>query len=138
MNALEQWKAKYYPTPAADATPRNAAAHSLMKWEGLRPAVLQEFGIKHRGVTLLTDDSEFTLTSSTCALCAKFDNDKRLTGNEQCAKCPLAIVRGGVPCTVPMKYEGCSPWGLMVNTGNPEPMIVWLKQAVQYSEENIK
>lgn len=139
MNALEQWKAKYYPTPAADATPRNAAAHSLMKWEGLRPAVLQEFGIKHRGATLLAGNDEFMLTSSTCALCAKFvDNDERLAWNELCAKCPLAIVRGGVPCTAPMEYEGCSPWGLMVNMGNPEPMIVWLKQAVQYSEENIK
>ena len=141
MNALEQWKAKYYPTPAADATPRNAAAHSLMKWEGLRPAVLQEFDIKQYGSTLLgddDDDDEFPLTSSTCALCLNFIDDESFTEDKQCAKCPLAIVRGGVPCTLSTKHEYDSPWGEMVYRNNPEPMIVWLKQAVAYSEETIE
>ena len=138
MNALEQWKAKYYPTPAADATPQHAAAHSLKKWEGLRPEVLQEFGIKQYRSTLLGGDDEFPLRSNTCALCLNFIGDESFTEDKQCAKCPLAIVRGGVPCTAGMEYECRSPWDEMVRGNNPEPMIVWLKQAVEYSKENIK
>jgi len=138
MNALDKWKAKYYPTPAADATPQHAAAHSLKKWEGLRPAVLQEFGIKQQGAILLGDDDEFSLTSSTCALCLNFIGDVTFAEDKECAECPLAIVRGGMPCIAGMEYEYRSPWDEMVCGNNPEPMIVWLKQAVKYSKENIK
>jgi hypothetical protein len=34
--SLESWKAEFYPIPADEVKKKDALAHSLRKWEGLR------------------------------------------------------------------------------------------------------
>lgn len=42
--SLAAWKAEHYPVDAANVPAEEAVAHSLRKWRGLRPRVLERFG----------------------------------------------------------------------------------------------
>ena len=134
MLTPEDWLKTYYPKPASSTTKEEAIQHSLTKWKGLRPAVLEEHGLRQSSQQLRTSrvpDSVFVIdiASTTCSLCYhyyKFDA-KQLS---ICASCPLAKARAGVPCDKLTGEELFSPWYTWVRTGNPEPMIQVLEAAL--------
>lgn len=132
MMGAKEWLATYYPAPASEVHHEQALAHSLRKWEGLRPEVLKEHGLRSNGYYLYgsgSDSSILMLGESSCTLCASFYNDH--DRETPCAACPLAIARGGVPCDELMEGEGSSPWGHFAKTQDPEYMIGWLRRALE-------
>lgn len=146
--SYKSWAETYYPEPAsclAAWNPRRwmlvrATEHSLRKWQGLRPGPLAEHGLKvitqAAGAAALWDSKQgraphLYLTGSTCALCAAVV--------DECQHCPLAQARSSdgnnaVPCDVERDDESVSPYHQFVMTGDPEPMIQWLKKTL----ENLK
>ena len=125
--SLQTWCGEFYPIPA-DAVPEtDALAHSLRKWEGLRPESLQRHGLHPIRFTSphISDSEDYlAINNTSCALCHHY-----LDGN--CNKCPLAISRGGTPCDGTAIGELRSPWNAYRYTFSPEPMIAALKMAAQ-------
>lgn len=135
-NALTRWKQAYYPVPANEVPEADALEHSLIKWQGLRKSVLDEYGLKvDEGV--LSDsnsdvDNEFSIDSSSCALCQHYLN-------RGCEGCPLFEIRGQARCDYWTDEETDEdrrpPYGEFTDQGNPEPMIRLLEQAVDEQKE---
>lgn len=128
--SYESWKAIHYPVDAnsPDALER-PITHSLRKWGGLRPAVLEAHGLHLDGeqdVYGADDEKVLEVSSTTCALCVKHCGQ-----GFGCEDCALCQVRGGVPCSKLMASEGRSPWGVYIDGGDSEPMIFWLKKAAE-------
>lgn len=121
--SLKTWREEFYPVEAADVSRRSALAHSLRKWEGMRPAALEKHGVERLGADLVHGASEFTVDSASCALCVHhlYDDD--------CTTCPLFKVRGGVRCDQSASGEEMPPYAAFIVRGDPEPMIRLLKLA---------
>lgn len=129
--SLQSWKEEFYPVEAQYASPEEAVAHSLRKWEGLRPENLQKHGLVQNGKHLEevdSEDEEYFISGDSCALCHHYAED-------ECNCCPLFKARGDVACDS-FNIEECGsdgehPFGAGVNRANPnpEPMIMWLKKA---------
>ena len=112
--SLATWKAKYYPVPADQVSEADAAAHSLAKWRGLRPAALRRHGFK-------VDDEPISIHSESCSLCCIH----KPLGWKDCGPCPL--VRKGL-----YEYFGCKKeWRLWAYNNDPEPMIAALEAVVK-------
>lgn len=149
--SLESWKAECYPIPADQTEESEAGAHSLRKWEGALPAMLEKHGVMYSGTYILAKGEEdldnFAFTSEDCSLCHHyFDADLNLSDyvgddlssyakyhQDQCRNCPLAIVRGGIPCDNRREDEDESPYH-----SSPEVMVKWLRLAVQWEKEHVK
>lgn len=131
--SLKTWKRAFYPKDAADTTPAEAVAHSLRKWEGLTAANRRKHGVTVEGVMgeLVEADGDpadgLPIDSETCALCVHYYEPSR--NILLCRGCPLAIARGGVPCTELGDGEDTSPWGEWVDSRNTGPMLRWLRKA---------
>lgn len=129
----KEWLATYYPTPADKVQHEEALAHSLRKWEGLRPEVLEAHGLYSDGWSVFERGGGLRPVirggSSSCALCERFYNHR--DRETPCAACPLAIARGGVPCDERMDDETSAPWGRYTVDKDPEPMIGWLRVALE-------
>ena len=72
------------------------------------------------------DSGTFPITGQTCALCAVYWDE--YADDNTCAKCPLAISRGGVACTDEMRGE-MSPFDIWLYYSNPAPMLHALRLA---------
>lgn len=125
--SLKTWMKEFYKTEAPLVSKRQALAHSLLKWIGLRKENLAKHGIlKPKNQHYLDDpdcNGTYYLTTSTCALCVHYYNKK-------CVDCPLALARDGVPCYDHPKHLGKSPYVQYVNGNNPEPMIALIQLAI--------
>ncbi len=121
--SLVTWKAEFYPVIAQSCPIEDAVAHSIRKWEWLRKENLEKHVLcKTFGDIIDQEGSYLAIDSSSCALCRHYD------ASDYCEECPLAIAREGMPCYVAMKEEkGVSPYYAW-STGDPEPMIMWLKK----------
>ncbi len=131
--SLETWKAEFYPVKAQAVPKERAAAHSLKKWEGLREEGLGRHGCK------LTDwegdvrermsgkGEVFRIDAGSCALCMHFRAPRR---DNDCLDCPLSKVRDEVSCDSHRPDETEPPYQLLKRVV-PEPMIGWLKKAVE-------
>ena len=123
------WLRAHYPIPAHKVAKKDAAAHSLRKWEGFLKKNLK----KHR-VFLVSDDitpalndidGEFLdIDAESCALCVYHFN-MRWETKVQCSSCPLREVLGGV-CDA--HYD--SPYIVFLNNLDPKHMIRALRKAV--------
>lgn len=118
--SLATWKRHYYPKPADETDESEAVAHSLKKWRGLLPAVLEKHELKHVGCVVRDKASNvFDVDADSCALCIHhFAGD--------CRDCPLYAALGNNPC-----YESGQPYLTFKRTGDPEPMIAALKKAAE-------
>lgn len=122
---LKTWKKIYYPVEAnVPKTDADALKHSLLKWQGLRPAAMQSHGVELNPLYALwltddTDDESLRLSSGTCALC-------QLHVHNRCTSCPLYAVRS-VACDI---LED-APWRVFVSDHDPEPMITLIEQALK-------
>lgn len=123
--SLETWKAEFYPVPADKVKKRDAVAHSLRKWIGMREENLKKHGCYAHYSSVRSDDGSFVVSGSSCSLCVLYFH----SGKEKpCRECPLAKSRGGVPCD-----EDDSPWSQWSSFskgGNPEPMIAALEKTL--------
>lgn len=134
--SLETWKAEFYPETTVKAAKRGDSAaveHSLRKWEGLRPANLERHGMvtSEFGPRIFEQKNhlmKFGVAADTCALC-------QLHYEKECCTCPLAKVRGDVPCDDETKDEVRSPWGEWTHNRNPSPMIHWLTLAKEHCDD---
>ena len=131
--SFESWLEEFYPVPARECPKEQAAAHSLKKWQGALPENLEKHDVDFWGSTLTEDDSRYiTFDSGSCSLCHHYIDKYRWT----CGTCPLYIVRGHVPCFIERVDEIAegSPFHQAEHT--VEPMIMWLKKAVEYERNN--
>ena len=130
----EMWLRRYYQTPADKVPKKEAIRHSLRKWRGLR--VIEDYGLDVSSGSLFSKDTKelvLEVGSDTCALCVHyFDGSKE----NMCQKCPLAKVRGGIPCDGLRLGEHNHPFSLWGIKHDPEPMIKWLRQALAAQEPN--
>ena len=122
--SLTAWKKKYYPVePTGDMSEREAIKHSLRKWQGLTPEILEEYELE-KGKTRIFDFGDndckcFWVDNNSCALCMIYEND--------CELCPLPRTLAG-NCTY-----GNSPYEIWAITGNAQPMIDALKRCLKKS-----
>lgn len=130
--SIETWKRQFYPVEAETAAKQGAKAatiHSIRKWEGLRPDVLEKHGVSAAGSTLADDQGSpgFAINGETCALCVAFLGRD---GND-CKRCPLYKARDKRRCDIAMiGHEVESPYCAWIDHSDPEPMIAWLGKAL--------
>ena len=128
---LKEWKLKYYSIDAFKVKKKDALAHSLKKWEGLRPSVLERYGVIMvlGGLSPKNMDADGTglyIDADSCALCTYY-----LLVHSNCTECPLARIRGGIRCDFRRPRETMSPYTNMMDDGNPLPMLRWLRKALK-------
>lgn len=127
MASAEDWIDKYYPTPASKVSFGDALEHSIRKWEGLDPKVLEEHGLESYGplicpigyntaVLLVIDDES-------CALC-------RTTPDDSCEGCVLYHSRGDKPCDVTLPEEETNPYDAFCEHSDNKPMLEALKKCL--------
>jgi hypothetical protein len=130
---LKTWKLEFYPKPANRVAKRDALAHSLRKWEGLREENLERHEVFRRGSYVWSEGVELRIDGNSCALCEHFLRVKEVM--RMCSSCPLARARGGVSCdNLRDGHERMSPWAAWANRKDPEPMIAALQKAVQEAD----
>ena len=134
---LEAWKKEFYPIPAEETKPEEALAHSLRKWEGLSVANRKRFGLTADGHDLAdSEENLFCIDASSCALCHHFYDSRVWPEEDSCKECPLAIARGGVPCTDETPTERLSPFQRWTNGENSQPMMRQLRKALALQQKS--
>lgn len=142
---VKTWISEFYPKPVKDTTPEEAVQHSLTKWEGLTPENLAKHNVRINfygtvtGQSLDDQHDDISMNGSTCALCHHFLNhDDEDMG--PCEPCLLYKARGDVACDAERDDEEVAPWYAFRSNNEslntPEPMIFWLKKAVEYQAES--
>lgn len=140
--SLVTWKAEFYPEDAcvaADKGPIEATKHSILKWQGLRKENLANQGV------WLADDMHivvdayniggFRIDATTCALCEHTEN---YTDAGDCTVCPFTLANG-YDCSGDLDdSDACDgyPYGVFLDTGDPEPMIESLECTLRYLVES--
>lgn len=126
---FEEWKKLYYPTPASKCKKKDAVAHSLRKWEGLKKTVLKKFDLQANRGTLqevmwdgYLGNIVFDVDGYTCALCLWHAGNK-------CYGCPLATALG-YPCDDDTG-DLAGPFDIFKDTGDAMPMIRALRKAMK-------
>lgn len=130
--SFQSWCKEFYPVPAERVSKRQALAHSIRKWTGLLRSNLRKHGIGPTGWwsafdTIGADDGELLVNSDSCALCIHH----HLNNNPPCRRCPLALVRDGVPCDTRRDDEDDPPYSRFLDTGDARPMLRWLRAAAR-------
>ncbi len=80
--------------------------------------------------------------AATCTLCDAYYGSDGVSSSI-CVECPLAAVRGGVPC-FKSRYGECgsdgetNPYGWFMETNDPKPMIAWLTSALSHACANLR
>lgn len=137
--SLASWKKEFFVNGMRQLTKENAAVRSLKKWQGLLPDALKKHRMmRYRTLGIVQEDSTkiFFVSSNTCSLCSVFLDS---SGSYRCGRCPLCIVRAGVPCDALLcAKESKAPFAEWVVSGDPTPMIKWLKKAVAYSKKHYR
>ena len=149
MTDFEKWKAKYYPVEASDkVSDLEALKEALLKYEGVRPEVLAEYRLYRHWrdiydmahVKVVENKAclwtKFALNGATCSLCKKHMNMNMKYGTgdfwiEACGKCPLNTLETN--CNLDK-----SPWRIMCDEGNVDPIIEKLKELIEIEEEKIE
>lgn len=127
---LTTWKAEYYPVEAERVKKRDALAHCLKKWIGLRARNLKRHGVQ-KGVMSIFDAGSGVLWIDTksCAACVHWLYHEGCS----CRTCPLYLVRG-VPCYKSNGADKPSPFDAFTRLGNPEPMIRLIRKAMRHGK----
>jgi hypothetical protein len=140
--SLASWKEEFYPEPASNfekyenttRTDEEALAHSIKKWEGMRPENLVKHGVElqQAAIRVIADDEErhilFLIDSGSCSLC-----QRHMTYGD-CNCCPLYQLRG-IRCDRRMGDESLSPYNMMVDYNDVEPMLAQLYAARDKAKE---
>jgi hypothetical protein len=124
--SFETWKAEFYPIPADKVKKKDAIAHSLQKWIGLRKKNIKKHAVLMEllwDIPYIFDDSRsifsaLSINADSCSLCHVYQEN-----GGDCLKCPISQERGGIRCDRETPKEELSPYGMFVHNQNPEPMI---------------
>lgn len=131
MNS-QDWLRKYYPIePSQKMTKRQAIEHSLRKWKGLLPKILEKHELEKMGrfvVELYSNAHILEIDASSCALCVKYIGNKYSQKLDECTACPLAKHLGN-PCD--KSGYGNRPYSTWKETGDARPMIKALKALLE-------
>ena len=141
--SIETWKAAFYKAEAADTAIDEALEHSILKWEGLRKANLDEHELRVRGRIILVDKTSgyftpaqplFKIDETTCALCAH-----HILKKHTCLSCPLFKALNGNNCDAwpvndSIQLADSNPYQAFTSCGDPEPMIRALKKARKFNK----
>lgn len=142
---LQTWEAAALPVSALALENREGSndleltQHALRKWEHMRASVLKRHGLH------VTEDGEgdiedeygnrFTIGGHNCTLCIRHVDRKAQPGH-RCDTCPLAKARNLVPCDRWDMKEAAPPWMAWTRNGDPELMILALKDTIAYIQAN--
>lgn len=129
---VKTWSAEFYPVRADDpsiVTDLQAVQHSLLKWRGMSPEMLDKHGVNvTSNNNLAGTDDIFHIDAATCALCVKHMSSP---DQRPCDTCPLFLVRGGMRCDF-SKHKTTSPWASWLFLDDNKPMVEWLEKAEVY------
>jgi hypothetical protein len=124
----ESWASEHYPIPAEQAvgSELEALQHSHKKWIGARAENYTRHGARlYERNLIFKDGRSFGFTSDTCALCLRHGFTCNSNG-----PCSLIEILGDICChDNPQLSE--SPYDRFVRTGNPEPMIQLIEDAIK-------
>lgn len=129
--SLDSWKAEFYPVEADQVPKKQAIAHALQKWIGLRKENLNRHGLqvfcstiweKTEGV-FYQDAPVMAINADSCSLCHFYLK-------KQCEKCPLFATTGHRECEGDLDNGVYSPYEHWQSFHNPERMITALQQAL--------
>ena len=117
--SLDTWKAKFYQIPADKCKKKDATAHSILKWSGLKKSELRKHGVTNY-VYFISDEQghELAIDGGACALCTfhwRSETDYR----DKCFQCP-GVIANGYPCD--------DAYGAYIETGKTATMMRWLKK----------
>jgi hypothetical protein len=122
--SLETWKAEFLPVYAYECEKKDAVAHSLLKWSGLRPSALRRHGVSFMGEAYIGDIGDedeaykwLRIDADNCALCHWHLDDYESV--DECRTCPGYRANGRVCWGAYFKFS---------KTGETAPMIRWLKK----------
>lgn len=121
--SFETWCEEFYPIEAKEVSKEDALAHSLRKWEGLRPKALKRHGMLfgHRRLYEVGGPECLSIDADSCALCVHH------RGNH-CEECPLEVAGQGCE-------HNSSPWKRFAVKGKIKPMISLLEKLVNAEEQ---
>jgi hypothetical protein len=129
--SIKTWVEEFYPQSASSVDCElDAVKHSIKKWEGLRKEALNRHDVMLSGnvVREVKGEANFHFDADNCSLC--------VISCKICPKCPLAFVRGGIPCTTrtldEIRNGSDAPWRTLYLERNPEPMLEDLHKALLY------
>lgn len=128
--SIESWNREFYPVDVWDVPQDQAIQHSLTKWQGLNKTALRRHKVWVVGSRLYdAQEKVFRIDDSTCALCVHYASVA-----PACHDCPLALLRGGVPCDSAEgdeRYFSDTPYGKFVKQSDPRPMQRLLARALK-------
>lgn len=137
---FDDWLAEYYPetaeaTVARTKDPVELLEHSLLHWKGLRPDVLEKFGLYADGSWIKTkgdNKSILHVGADTCTLCHAYRTSLHaLVSPETCGTCPIWQLQpnccGGSPI---------GPWPAWKKHNDPEPMFALLCWALDKAKQD--
>lgn len=137
--SLETWKQEFYPITAQEAAKLSmlgAIEHSLRKWTGLTVENLRYHEMRYAGSSIVDIPGvEFPITDETCSLCQKYVSPVTAP-LAPCAKCPLYLSRGMVPCVLRNDDEISNPYYAFIYHRSPMPMIKALTLAKEWATQN--
>jgi hypothetical protein len=131
LKSAREWKQEYYPVPVyklpKKMTKLQMVEHSLRKWRGLRPEVLEQYDVQlavhtermHRVV--LGTGVKVEINARSCVLCDRFCRSHA----DPCNRCPLQQTLDnrcdGMGSM--FKVRPFQSWQVCSGTPDPEPMI---------------
>jgi len=143
--STQSWKDEFYSVEAYDTsldTDLKCVDHAIQKWTGLyRPNLVRHNTTHARGdqhIDNVCDSNPLEINAKSCALCVR--HIRKIPGSK-CGDCPLAKVRGGVPCDEyrsKLDDSGEAPYAEWKVKDNPTPMLNWLYKARTYVLDNMK
>ena len=114
--SIETWDQEFYPRPASECPKEEALDDVHRRWLGFRPEALKKHGLRMDGRVMCKIDGsgdKLCLEGAFCALCKHY----------RCAKCPLHLIASDC-------CNGDGAYRTMVKSGDPEPMIALIEQAI--------
>lgn len=129
----ETWEDEFYPLRASDCNLDIAGDHALLKFSGLRKHNLERHRMRIaleecKIVEIDNPDNYFMINAMSCVWCLHAIENCEGKRNFKCDSCP-AIQAGMRHCDG--KF---SPFETWMKTGDPEPMIEWIKEAKEKIE----
>lgn len=136
---LEDWMDKYYPVEVSDLPDNisdiDAIKHSISKWKGLEPTVLEEYNLILNNSGNVLDRKTgyiFRVDGDSCALCKKHCDYSGEYVISECETCPLYKLLGEECCS-----GEDTPFSTLRNHKSPTKMINALEECLKIANSEL-